>query len=130
MKSDSNEIFREEVITKVIYICSKDKYALITDFKWLIRVYVTIAMVPTSSGSISRNNSTRNLADAIGYLLSESIVEIALRVESIRPYLIQQMMSLISVYRRRNLVSLKNHTALVSIQCGLCIVVLTIIVVE
>ena len=37
--------YRDELINKIIYMCSRDKYAYLTDFAWYLSVLVDLATV-------------------------------------------------------------------------------------
>eukprot|EP00606_Chrysophyceae_sp_TOSAG23-5_P000641 GSChrysophyteH2.ASY1.ANO1.1315.1 assembled CDS len=63
--------YKEEIIKKVLYMCMKDKYALLVDFAWYCSILINLA---TTQGT----KHGRQVAD--------QLVEVALRVEFVRPY--------------------------------------------
>lgn len=69
--------YRDELIVKIIDICSQNDYALITNFEWYISVMVDLARV---------DGGTEH-----GSLIAIQLLDVAIRVETIRPYATSQM---------------------------------------
>ena len=61
-------------------MCGKDKFSLITDFAWYISVLMNLAIIPGSKH---------------GQEVSDQLMDIALRADSIRPFAVESMLSLL-----------------------------------
>ena len=61
-------------------MCSKEKYALVTDFAWYVSVLVSMA-------SMQGSKHGRDVAN--------QLVEITLRVDTVRPYAVECMLSML-----------------------------------
>ena len=78
-KESNSQNFKDQLLTRVMSICSKDDYDLITDFDW----YISIIMDFINEGGIT-------CYDAV----SEQIIDIATRVPDMRPRLVVEMSGL------------------------------------
>ncbi|KAH0790134.1 Adaptin N terminal region family protein [Histomonas meleagridis] len=85
-KSSSSTIFKNQIITRVIEICSKNDYALVTDFDW----YITILMNFVAGSGITCYD-----------LIADQFLDLALRVPSTRKRLVEEMASLFKYSRFR-----------------------------
>jgi AP-3 complex subunit delta-1 len=63
--------YRDELIAKIIFMCSRDKYAYLADFGWYVEVLAKLAYLP---------GSARHATTVAGQLL-----DVAVRVEDVRP---------------------------------------------
>mmetsp|Transcript_9875 Transcript_9875/g.28025 ORF Transcript_9875/g.28025 Transcript_9875/m.28025 type:complete len:1289 (-) Transcript_9875:795-4661(-) len=70
--------YRDELINKIIFMCSRDKYAFITDFAWYLSVLVDLATIQGSQH---------------GKLVANQLMEVAMRVPPVRPYAVEAMVS-------------------------------------
>jgi hypothetical protein len=68
------------VIAKILSIGSREKYALVTDFAWYLSVLFALAAM---SGT------------AHGIQVADQIIDVALRVESVRPFAVEGSLSLL-----------------------------------
>ena len=68
--------YRDELLAKIIDICSQNNYQHVTNFEWYVSVLV----------ELTRMEGTRH-----GKLLSSQMLDVAIRVESIRPFIVSQM---------------------------------------
>jgi AP-3 complex subunit delta len=72
--------YRDELISKIVYMCSRDKFAYLSDFGWYLMVLVEMAMVPgTSHGS----------------LVSRQLMDVSVRVAPVRPFAVESMIGLL-----------------------------------
>ena len=78
-KAEGNT-YRDELMEKIIQICSQNDYQFITNFEWYISVLVEL---------------TRMEGIKHGSLLASQMMDVAIRVESIRPFTVTQMSLLI-----------------------------------
>ena len=69
--------YRDELIAKIIDICSQNDYQFVTNFEWYISVLVDLARV---EGGTDHGN-----------LIAQQMLDVAIRVESIRPFATKQM---------------------------------------
>jgi AP-3 complex subunit delta-1 len=72
--------YRDELLAKIIDICSQNNYQYVTNFEWYVSVLV----------ELTRMEGTRH-----GKLLSSQMLDVAIRVELIRPFIVTQMAILI-----------------------------------
>lgn len=72
--------YRDELLAKIIDICSQNNFQYVTNFEWYVSVLV----------ELTRMQGTRH-----GKLLSSQLLDVAIRVESIRPFMVKQMAILI-----------------------------------
>ena len=68
--------YRDELLAKIVDICSQNNYQHVTNFEWYVSVLV----------ELTRMEGTRH-----GKLLSSQMLDVAIRVESIRPFIVAQM---------------------------------------
>lgn len=61
-------------------MCSQDKFSLISDFAWYVSVLVDLAVVPGSKH---------------GKEVSDQLIEVAIRVEPVRPFAVESMLSIL-----------------------------------
>lgn len=72
--------YRDELIAKILWMCRRDKYQLVTDFAWYVSVLLDLAVMQGARHG-------REVAD--------QLMEIALRVESVRPFAVDQLLSML-----------------------------------
>ena len=85
-KSDGK--FRDELIGKILDMCSKDRYALVSDFRWLVKVLVTL--VSLHGGCLSAQH---------GEEVTACLMDVALRVEAVRTLVTQSMLRVMVMAR-------------------------------
>lgn len=73
--------FRDEIVFKVIDICSRTDYSYINNFDWYITVLVTLASI---EGGTSHGN-----------LIAQQLLDVAVRVHEVRPYAVKQMAAIL-----------------------------------
>merc|ERR1712137_946402 len=76
----SDEKYREELISKVITVCSQGNYQYIVDFEWYINVLVELTHV----------QGTRH-----GKRISDQLMDVCIRVKVIREFGVVQMVNLL-----------------------------------
>lgn len=74
--------FRDEIVFKVIDICSRNDYFYINNFDWYITVLVTLASI---EGGTSHGN-----------LIAQQLLDVAVRVKEVRPYAVKQMAAILN----------------------------------
>lgn len=74
--------FRDEIVFKVIDICSRSDYFYINNFDWYITVLVTLASI---EGGTSHGN-----------LIAQQLLDVAVRVNEVRPYAVKQMAAILN----------------------------------
>ena len=67
----SDDVYRDAVVEKILYVCSKDRYAYVNDFAWYISVLIDL---------ISVNNG------AFGTPIASQLLDICMRVSSVRRF--------------------------------------------
>eukprot|EP00978_Attheya_sp_CCMP212_P015621 scaffold40245_cov51-Attheya_sp.AAC.4 len=73
--------YKADLVTKIVQMCSGDKYALLTDFSWYLDILIQLAR-------------TRNIEEH-GKLIGHQLVDVALRVLPVRPYAVRRMMQIL-----------------------------------
>uniref|UniRef100_A0A8C5PG28 AP-3 complex subunit delta n=1 Tax=Leptobrachium leishanense TaxID=445787 RepID=A0A8C5PG28_9ANUR len=72
--------YRDELLTKIIDICSQSNYQYITNFEWYISILV----------ELTRLEGTRH-----GHLIAAQMLDVAIRVKAIRLFAVSQMATLL-----------------------------------
>ncbi|XP_045399807.1 AP-3 complex subunit delta-1 [Lemur catta] len=72
--------YRDELLTKIIDICSQSNYQHITNFEWYISILV----------ELTRLEGTRH-----GHLIAAQMLDVAIRVKAIRKFAVSQMSMLL-----------------------------------
>lgn len=68
--------YRDELLAKIIEICSQSNYQYVTNFEWYVSVLV----------ELTRMEGTRH-----GRLIASQMLDVAIRVQAIRPFAVSQM---------------------------------------
>eukprot|EP01035_Chromulina_nebulosa_P021296 gene21296-27592_t len=76
----SEGAYRDEIISKILYMCRKEKYALVTDFAWYTSILLELAVMTGSKH---------------GPDVADQLIEVAVRVEAVRPFSVEMMLSMI-----------------------------------
>lgn len=72
--------YRDDVISKILFMCKKEKYALVSDFSWYTSILLELAVLP----------GARHGAE-----VADQLIEVALRVDTVRPYAVETMLSML-----------------------------------
>jgi len=72
--------YRDELLTKILEICSQNDYQYISNFEWYVTVLVELSQME---------------GGAHGGKLAHQMMDVAIRVETIRPFAVEQMSLLI-----------------------------------
>ncbi|ODM97515.1 AP-3 complex subunit delta-1 [Orchesella cincta] len=76
MEKAEGTTYRDELLTKIIQICSQNNYQHITNFEWYISVLVELSRVEGLSH---------------GSMVASQMLDVAVRVHAIRPFAVEQM---------------------------------------
>ena len=68
--------YRDELIAKIVFVCSRDKYAYLTNFPWYISVLIDL-------GRLNGTPKSR--------LIRDQLLDVALRVPSVRGFAVNAM---------------------------------------
>ncbi|CAL8097067.1 unnamed protein product [Calicophoron daubneyi] len=85
--------YRNELVGKIVHICSQDDYQFVTSFEWYISVLVELARI----------DNIRN-----GELLSTQLMDVAIRVPSVRQFSVTQMALLLDMCASDTVANRKN----------------------
>ncbi|CAH8618407.1 unnamed protein product [Schistosoma haematobium] len=80
--SSSGLHYRNELLSKVVYICSQDNYRNVTSFEWYVTVLVELASI----------DGIRN-----GELLAAQLMDVSIRVPTVRTFCVEQMAILLDI---------------------------------
>jgi AP-3 complex subunit delta-1 len=72
--------YRDEIISKILWMCKKDKYLLVQDFAWYVSILLDLAVM----------QGARH-----GCEVADQLMEIALRVEGVRPFAVDQLLGML-----------------------------------
>ncbi|KAJ8378563.1 hypothetical protein AAFF_G00238680 [Aldrovandia affinis] len=72
--------YRDELLTKIIDICSQSNYQYITNFEWYVSILV----------ELTRLEGTRH-----GHLIASQMLDVSIRVKAIRAFAVAQMATLL-----------------------------------
>ncbi|KAF4120170.1 AP-3 complex subunit delta [Geosmithia morbida] len=88
-KSTLPEDYRIDVITRILYMCSKDNYANVTDFDWYIDVLTQLVrMVPASRITAAQLRYARPVSD-VSESIGDELRNVAVKVRAVRPAVVQ-----------------------------------------
>ncbi|ELT88988.1 hypothetical protein CAPTEDRAFT_18044 [Capitella teleta] len=76
MDKAEGSYYRDELLCKTIEICSQSNYQFITNFEWYVSILV----------ELTRIEGTRH-----GKLIASQMLDVAIRVQAIRPFAVSQM---------------------------------------
>ncbi|RUS21844.1 adaptin N terminal region-domain-containing protein [Endogone sp. FLAS-F59071] len=68
--------YRSDIIYRIVHVCSQAQYANVTNFEWYVAVLVDLTYVAGVS---------------VGELLTGQIMDVGVRVKSVRPYAVKMM---------------------------------------
>src|SRR3954468_17020146 len=74
--------YRADIINRIIYVCSQNSYSNITNFEWYIAVLVDLTYV----GGVK-----------VGEMLAQQIMDVGVRVKSVRQYCVKTMVGNLGV---------------------------------
>ncbi|KAI9272741.1 adaptin N terminal region-domain-containing protein [Phascolomyces articulosus] len=74
-------VYRTDIINRIVFICSQNQYRNVTNFEWYITVLVGLAHVSGVS---------------VGDILTNQLMDVSVRVKSVRPFAVKQMFRLLS----------------------------------
>jgi len=77
----SEGTYRDELISKIIFMCSRNKYEFLTDFAWYLSVLVDLATV---QGSFHGKN------------VADQLIDVTVRVEPVRVFAVESMIGLLT----------------------------------
>jgi AP-3 complex subunit delta-1 len=95
--------YRDELLSKIIEICSQNDYQHITNFEWLTLSFITKKYILYLYRYISiLVELTRLEGTKHGSLISLQVLDVAVRVESIRQFACNQMVNVILFFSVKN----------------------------
>lgn len=81
MERAEGSVYRDELLLKVIEICSQDSYQHVTNFEWYLTVLVELIQLESGSKH--------------GSVIAEQLLDVTIRVESVRKFSVNEMANLI-----------------------------------
>ncbi|XP_074026744.1 adaptor-related protein complex 3, delta 1 subunit-like garnet [Leptinotarsa decemlineata] len=84
MDKAEGTIYRDELLSKIILICSQNNYQFITNFEWYITVLVELAQMEFGSKQ--------------GHIIGAQIMDVCIRVQAIRCFAVNEMAQVLDVY--------------------------------
>ncbi|XP_062538957.1 AP-3 complex subunit delta [Armigeres subalbatus] len=92
MERAEGSAYRDELLFKVIEICSQGSYQYVTNFEWYLTVMVELIQLESGSKH--------------GKVIATQLLDVAIRVQAVRSFAVNEMSSLLSSYP----VSAQNST--------------------
>mmetsp|Transcript_26522 Transcript_26522/g.39397 ORF Transcript_26522/g.39397 Transcript_26522/m.39397 type:complete len:1304 (-) Transcript_26522:111-4022(-) len=84
--------YRDEIIAKILYMTGQDRYALVTDFVWYVSVLQRLACMQSgAAGGVGGVHERPHH----GKKVAEHLMDICLRVKSVRPYAVECMVTML-----------------------------------
>lgn len=77
-------MYRDELLSKIILICSQNNYQFITNFEWYVTVLVELAQMEFGSKQ--------------GHVIAAQLMDVSIRVQAIRSFAVAEMAQLLEVY--------------------------------
>ncbi|XP_018561730.1 AP-3 complex subunit delta-1 [Anoplophora glabripennis] len=84
MDKAEGTIYRDELLSKIILICSQNNYQFITNFEWYVTVLVELAQMEFGSKQ--------------GHVIGAQLMDVCIRVQAIRSFAVTEMAQLLDVY--------------------------------
>lgn len=84
MERAEGSVYRDELLLKVIEICSQGSYQHVTNFEWYLTVLVELIGLETGSKH--------------GSVIAEQLLDVTIRVESVRKFSVNEMATLIDSF--------------------------------
>ncbi|ERL92126.1 AP-3 complex subunit delta [Dendroctonus ponderosae] len=84
MDKAEGTVYRDELLSKIILICSQNNYQFITNFEWYITVLVELAQMEFGSKQ--------------GHVIGSQLMDVCIRVQAIRSFAVTEMGQLLEVY--------------------------------
>lgn len=72
--------YRDEIISKIMSMCKRDKYSLVEDFAWYTSILLELSVMKGSKH---------------GKEVAEQLIDVSLRVDTVRPYAVDSMISML-----------------------------------
>jgi AP-3 complex subunit delta len=84
MERAEGSVYRDELLLKVIEICSQDSYQHVTNFEWYLTVLVELIQLEVGSKH--------------GSVIAEQLLDVTIRVETVRQFSVKEMINLIDAF--------------------------------
>lgn len=84
MERAEGSAYRDELLFKVIEICSQGSYQYVTNFEWYLTVLVELIQLESGSKH--------------GKVIATQLLDVAIRVQAVRTFAVNEMSSLLSTY--------------------------------
>ncbi|XP_056647790.1 AP-3 complex subunit delta [Diorhabda sublineata] len=84
MDKAEGTVYRDELLSKIILICSQNNYQFITNFEWYVTVLVELAQMEFGSKQ--------------GHVIGAQLMDVCIRVQAIRTFTVTEMAQIIDVY--------------------------------
>lgn len=84
MERAEGSAYRDELLFKVIEICSQGSYQYVTNFEWYLTVLVELIQLETGSKH--------------GNVIATQLLDVAIRVQAVRSFAVSEMTSLLEVF--------------------------------
>lgn len=84
MDKAEGTVYRDELLSKIILICSQNNYQFITNFEWYVTVLVELAQMEFGSKQ--------------GHVIGAQLMDVCIRVQAIRAFTVAEMAQILEVY--------------------------------
>nr|XP_022908509.1 AP-3 complex subunit delta [Onthophagus taurus] len=105
MDKAEGTIYRDELLSKIILICSQNNYQFIVNFEWYVTVLVELAQMEFGSKQ--------------GHVISSQLIDVCVRVPAIRRFAVAEMSQVLDVYASTNQFTIMQEVLLAAtFLCG------------
>lgn len=84
MERAEGSVYRDELLLKVIEICSQESYQHVTNFEWYLTVLVELIQLEAGSKH--------------GSVIADQLLDVTIRVETVREFSVKEMSNLIEAF--------------------------------
>ncbi|CAG9861610.1 unnamed protein product [Phyllotreta striolata] len=84
MDKAEGTVYRDELLSKIILICSQNNYQFITNFEWYVTVLVELAQMEFGSKQ--------------GHIIGAQLMDVCIRVQAIRSFTVAEMAQILDIY--------------------------------
>lgn len=106
MERAEGSAYRDELLFKVIEICSQGSYQYVTNFEWYLTVLVELIQLESGSKhgkfffhfEIFSQYLTGSISCSTGSVIATQLLDVAIRVQAVRAFAVNEMTSLLESF--------------------------------
>lgn len=104
MERAEGSAYRDELLFKVIQICSQGSYQYVTNFEWYLTVLVELIQLEAGSKHGTRDFVSLRFSKYFspfrfaGSVIAKQLLDVSIRVQAVRPFAVSEMTSLLESF--------------------------------